>query len=82
MNLDGSAVKPNSKVKEGGNQHKTRHLQKNHEDDDHDDYDDDHDEHDDHDDHVEESGPHEVGVIEEAVSPRSTVGAPHQARIV
>jgi len=55
--LDVTAVKPNSKVEEGGNQHKSRH-------------------------HIEESGPHEVGVIEEAVSPRSTMGAPHQARIV
>ena len=44
MNLDVTAVKPNSKVEEGGNQHKSRHLKNNNEDDDHDDvndYDDD-----------------------------------------
>ena len=62
-------------VEEGGNQHKTRHLKNNNEDDDYD-HDDDHgDDDDDDDDHAEESGPHEVGVIEEAVSPRSTMNS-------
>ena len=87
-----STVKPNSKIKEGGHQWETRHLwrtiKRNKIDDDVDDTDDDDfddeddDVDDDDDDHVEESGPHEVGVIEEAVSPRSTVGTPNQARIV
>ena len=33
-------------------------------------------------DHSEESCPHEVGVVEETVSPRSTLGSPHQASVV
>ena len=38
---------------------------------------------DDDDDHqVEEGGPHEVGVIKEAVGPRTTVVTPNQTRIV
>ena len=34
------------------------------------------------DDHSEESCPHEVGVVEETVSPRSTLRSPHQASVV
>jgi len=44
--------------------------------------DDDDDDDDDNDHHVEEGGPHEVGVINEAVGSRPTVGTPNQARIV